>query len=296
MTTWIDGTASSIPLSYTLPGYRFRRLIGEDSIGLWFDAEQESLARYVTIRVLRPKFEGNATARRSFVDEMNRLVKLASPHVTRVLFTVRADTLAVVTERVDGRTLARLLGPGRPLGEPTSLRCAAGAARGLLHLQEHGLAFKNVTPRLVQTSGGTMCRLVPFRNLVAMEGFALMRGKLAQDPQYVAPEQLVGRHPIGPKTPVYQVGALLWHMLTGQAPFPGTRPAEIAKAHVTSPFPSLKRLQPFLSPGVYDLVDRCTARNPATRPVLADLVGQLDGAAAQRPATAAPKLRRRRRR
>ena len=41
------GTASNLPVHITVPGFRLRAQVGSDVIGLWFDAEQESLGRKV---------------------------------------------------------------------------------------------------------------------------------------------------------------------------------------------------------------------------------------------------------
>ena len=42
------GTTSNLPVDIEIPGYRLRRQIGSDPLGLWFDAEQESLNRGAT--------------------------------------------------------------------------------------------------------------------------------------------------------------------------------------------------------------------------------------------------------
>ena len=48
-------------------------------------------------------------------------------------------------------------------------------------------------------------------------------------PSYMAPEQIEGGA-VGPETDIYALGAILYRMLSGQAPYPGSRPYEILMA------------------------------------------------------------------
>ncbi len=301
--TYDPGTASTLPFSVQVPGYRLRREAGSDAVGLWFDAEQTSLGRKVTIKVLKPQYEAHEGARREFLAEMDRLAALDHPNLPHVLDSVREGTLVLVIERLGTRTLEDLLVPGKPAGEAASLRAARGVARALAHLVEQGLAHKNVTPRRVALREGGEPRVVTFRNVVTLEEFGGLRGRVMQDAVYVAPEQLGGEEPIGPMAHGYHVAALLYHLLAGRPPHEGD-PQEVARAHYKEPFPSLKRIQPFLPAGIYDLIAACTARAPADRLPLPRVVEALEALAEKKdpgiakPETKgeAPRARRRRRR
>jgi len=298
------GTSSTIPTSIKAPGYRLRREAGSDAIGIWFDAEQESLGRFVTVRVLKPQLEAHEVARREFLAEMDRLGPLVHPNLARVIDSHREGALFLVVERLFASTVSDLLEPGKPLGAATGLRITRGVARALTYLAGHGYAHKNLTPRLVSLREDGEPRLATFRFVITFDELAALRGRLAQDAAYVAPEQLAGEEPIGDRTPCYQIAAFLFHLLAGRAPHEGEL-KEVARAHLTQPFPSLKRYQPFLAPGIYDLIAACTARAPADRPPLPRVVAALEALAEGRDPglkdeakgpIAAPRPRRRRRR
>ena len=298
------GTSSTLPNGVQIPGYRLRREAGSDAIGVWFDAVQESLRRYVTVRVLKPQLEAHEAARREFLAEMERLSPLVHPNLARVIDSHREGTLFLVVERLAAQTVAQLLEPGKPLGAAVALKITRGLARALAYLAEHGYAHKNVTPRLVSLREDGEPRLATFRNVITFEELAALRGRLAQDALYVAPEQLAGEEPIGPRTPCYQIAAFLFHLLAGRAPHEG-EVKEVARAHLTQPFPSLKRFQPFLAQGIYDLVAACTRRETAERPDLPRVVTALEALVEGRDPglkdeakgpIVAPRPRRRRRR
>jgi len=275
VTDYDSGTASTLPFSVSVPGYRLRREAGSDAVGLWFDAEQQSLGRKVTIKVLKPQFEAHEGARREFLAEMDRLSQLDHGNLPHVLDSAREGTLVLVVERIGGRTLEELLVPGKPAGEATALRVARGVARALAHLVEHGFAHKNVTPRLITLREENEPRVVTFRNVVTLEELGGLRGRITQDPLYVAPEQLGGEETIGPAAHGYHVAVLLYHLLAGRPPHEGD-PQEVARAHFKETFPSLKRIQPFLPVGIYDFIAACTARSPAERPPLPRVVEALE--------------------
>jgi len=296
-----SGTASTLPFSVQVPGYRLRREAGSDAIGIWFDAEQESLGRKVTLKVLKPQFETHEGARREFLLEMDRLSQIDHPNLPHVLDSVREGILVLVVERLPARTVTDILVPGKPAGEGTSLRVARGVARALAHLVEKGLAHRNVTPKLIALREDGEPRVATFRNVVTVAELGGLRGRLAQDSLYVAPEQLGGDDPIGSPAHAYHVAALLFHLLAGLPPHEGDV-QEMARAHFKEPFPSLKRMQPFLPPGIYDLIAQCTTRAPAERLPLPGVVEALDALAAGKdpglgsPETKPPRARRRRRR
>jgi serine/threonine-protein kinase len=296
------GTASTLPFSVAVPGYRLRREAGSDALGIWFDAEQESLKRKVTIKVLKAQYEAHEGARREFLAEMDRLAPLDHPNLPQTLDSHREGTLFLVVERVGPQTVENLLQPGRPLGD-AAFGLARGVARALAYLAERGFAHRNVTPRLIALKENGEPRLITFRNVVAFDEFGGLRGRLTQDPRYVAPEQLGGTEPIGPAAHSYHVGALLFHLLAARAAHEG-EPKEVARAHFTQPFPSLKRFQPFLAAGAYDLISACTAKTPSERLPLPRVVEALEaladrkdpGLSGEPKGPAAPRPRRRRRR
>ena len=270
------GTASTLPVNVQIPGYRLRRQAGSDSIGLWFDVEQESLGRKVTLKILKPQYEQHEAARREFLTEMDRLAALDHPNLPRVLDTMRGDLLVLVIERVGAKTLETLLRPGKSLGVGPSLQHAVGVARALDYLADRGLAHKNVCPSLIALRDQGGCRLVTFRNVVTLEQLAALKGRLAQAAAYVAPEQLAGEDPVGATAHVYHIGALVFHMVAGRPPHGPGDMREVARAHLTEDFPSLKRFVPFQDRGIYDFVAACTQRSPEARPDLQTVVEALE--------------------
>lgn len=300
------GTASNLPVHITVPGFRLRAQVGSDVIGLWFDAEQESLGRKVTVKVLKPEYAEHAGAKKEFFAEMDRLMELDHANISRVLDTSRDETPFIVTDRTAVHTLEAALKQETNFGIERCCDYARDVARALQYLGEQGLAYKCVAPHLISMRESGGCRLTTFRYIITTEELQALKGKLVQDTRYIAPEQLGGDHEVGPNTPVYQIGCLMYHMLAGHPPHDGDDPTAVAKAHFHKPFPSLKTARPFLHPAVYNFVAACTVRSPDDRPDLEETVealktleaGKDPGISPQGSGTIAlrPRKRRRRRR
>jgi len=294
------GTSDQLPVSLQIPGYRLRRHVGTDSIGLWFDCEQESLGRKLTLKALKPELEGNEPAAREFLAEMDRLAGLEHPNLLRVIDSNREPPLALITERIGAKTVASLLEQGKPVPRDDALKRMIDAARGLAYLHENGFTHKNLCPSMLAINESDVCRLVTFRNIVTFEELAALRGKLMQDARYVAPEQLGGERPIGAKASSYHLAAILFHLVAGAPPHDKGGAKPTALAHFKEPFPSLKGKAPFHPAGLYELVEAGAARNPDERPSVAEMSDRmqeiLEGKDRKSGRGAAPTPRRRRRR
>lgn len=281
MSDFDTGTASTLPIDVNIPGYRLRRHVGDDALCLWLDAEQESLGRKVTLRVLKPQYEAHPAARKEFLAEMDRLSGLDHPDIVRVYDSAREGTLMLVTERIGIRTLQARLRPEKGLPEGEAFRCAGALARALKYLTGKGLAHKNVCPRFVQLREDGGSRLITLRNVIPSEEQAKLKGRLAQDARYIAPEQLTGDDEVGPPAHVYQLGALIWHMLCGKPAYAGDDVKAVARMHLKGEFPSLRTGLPFVKQGHINFVAACTQRDPSMRPdferVIAGLEKLLDG-------------------
>jgi serine/threonine protein kinase len=102
-------------------------------------------------------------------------------------------------------------------------------------------------------------------------------------PQYMAPEQAHGR-PLDARTDVYQMGVVLFEMLTGRVPFDADTPAALLHQHAYAPIPSPRDFNTDLPPACERVIERALAKDPEERyPTAAALAAAVAGLAQAEP-------------
>src|SRR6185503_512446 len=97
--------------------------------------------------------------------------------------------------------------------------------------------------------------------------------------QYMAPEQLKPRSPLDPRCDIYMMGAVAYHVLSGQLPFEGTTFAEISHAHDAQPLEPLSERVPGVPKALAEVVERAMRKHPAERfPTMEDFREALEAA------------------
>ena len=92
---------------------------------------------------------------------------------------------------------------------------------------------------------------------------------------YMAPEQLEGK-PVDARTDLFALGAVLYEMTTGQAPFQGSSKASVIVAILSEEPVPLSTRQPLTPPLLEHAIQRCLAKEPDARwQTAADLGAEL---------------------
>ncbi len=84
-------------------------------------------------------------------------------------------------------------------------------------------------------------------------------------PRYIAPEQATSSDKAVPQSDIYSYGVILYELLTGQTPFNGDSPMEIALAHISEPVPSPRSLNPDIPASVEKELLKALDKEPTRR-------------------------------
>src|SRR5262249_33908306 len=90
-------------------------------------------------------------------------------------------------------------------------------------------------------------------------------GKGMGTPDYVAPEQVRSAHHVDARADIYSLGCTLYHLLTGQVPFPGSSLSEKFRAHEIREPVAVEELCPDIPGGLALVVQRMMAKRPEDR-------------------------------
>ncbi len=266
----------------TLPGgWQVVRHVAVGSMGHVYEARHvdDGPAR-VAVKVLHTELVANKEVAFRFRREAEILESIESPHVPRIFDRGRDATgrSFFVLEYVSGRELFAILNESTtlPLGvalEITRQICAAIAAA-----HRAGITHRDLKPENVMVAGSLDAPVVKILDFSVSKSDDIaftQAGTLLGTPAYMPPEQALGQD-VTPRVDVYAVGAMLYDMLCGRAPFDEGEPGRTLGALLTQEAPRPRQLMPDLPEAVEAVILRAIAKDPAKRyPTIDALAGEI---------------------
>ena len=244
-------------------GYRLDGLAGRGGMGVVYRATDPALERTVAIKVMAPWLIEDEAAHRRFVRESRLAAAIQHPNVIPIHTAGEHDGRGYIVMRfVEGCDLRTLIRREGRLAPERAARIVRQVAAGLDAAHRAGLVHRDVKPANILLDGDDHAYLTDFgltRGDWSSSGpQPTESGVFVGTSDYVAPEQIRGGA-VDARADVYSLGAVLFHALTGEAPFAGRNHEAILWAHLTEPPPGLP-------PGVPRAFDPVIARAMAKRP------------------------------
>ena len=155
----------------------------------------------------------------------------------------------------------------RPLPEKDALKMTSLICEALQHMHDHGVIHRDLKPQNVMICCDGTIRIMDFgiaRDDSSRRITHIGNSTSMGTPDYMAPEQVRGKR-ADKRTDIYNLGALLYEMLTGEIPFPNENQWVALNARVTGDPVAPRKLNPGLSPQAEEIVLRALQRDPANR-------------------------------
>ncbi|GAB5548560.1 MAG: serine/threonine-protein kinase [Sandaracinaceae bacterium] len=270
----VDASREDPMMGIVLAGtYRVVRNLGRGGMGRLYEAQHTRLDRHFAIKVLHEAQSRSRDAVRRFDREARVLSRIRSDHVLDVIDVLRTpdDRAAIVTARLEGEDLkARLDRIGKmPASEAVPI--ARQICRGLAAAHAEGIIHRDLKPSnlFLETSadGRVVVKILDF-GVAKMGGEEELTrtGAVVGTPAYMAPEQARGSAKVDVRADIYAVGAVLYRMLTGRAPYSGDEPAALLASLLHEVPKRPRSVEPSIPIGLEALVQRTMARTPEDRP------------------------------
>jgi len=266
---YIDGDPASRMVDVpNIPRYEILERLGEGATAVICRAMDRELRRPVALKIQRPGVGRSEVGRQRFRREAQTVAGLAHPHVVMIHDAGEAGgQLYLVMELVDGRPLSDLMAERKnDVRGLTAL--LEKAARGVSAAHEKGVVHRDLKPSniLVTASGEPKVADFGLAHLVDSESELTRTGSSLGTPLYMSPEQVEGQAgAISPRTDVFALGAILYEILTGQAPHPGETLMEIYSRIVRDDPVPPKRLNPNVPADLQTIVLKCLEKDPRRR-------------------------------
>ena len=228
-----------------LSRYKVRSVLGSGGMGEVFLAEQLNMRRPVALKIIKPGLDHSGLTAR-FRAEYHALAKLVHENIARIYDTgvTPAGRPFFAMEYFPGKPLNQFLHENRP-GLATRMSLFRSICKGVRHAHRQGVIHRDLKPSnvlIAEKEGQLNVKVIDFgiaKTLAEESQTPESFSGLTQawgSPAYMSPEQLA-MGPSDTRTDVFSLGAMLYTLLTGAAPFPGD-----PKQQRTSPLPPSRML------------------------------------------------------
>ncbi len=254
--------------------YEIRGTIGSGGMGVVYEAYQSGIDRTVALKVLSYAPADDPADWMRFEREAIALSRLSHPNVVQFhAYGIWRGVPYIAMERLHGDSLRdKLAEPENRHGIDArfALQIARSICSALQHAHEQGICHRDIKPSnviLIKGDADGQVKLIDFglAKLTGVDGQQKLTqtGNALGSVMYMSPEQCVGQ-PVDGRTDIYGLGCLLYHCLTGEAPFVAENGVAVMFQHLNEPISSAPDWHR-LAPSVQAVLQKCLAKKAKER-------------------------------
>jgi serine/threonine-protein kinase len=244
-------------------GLRIVKTVGRGRFGQVYRAWDPALARDVALKLVPDRGDTSGASR--VVEEGRLMARVRHRNVVTIFGAQRIDGInGLWMEFVDGRTLAAELDERGPFSAEELLAVGAELCGAVEAVHAAGLVHRDIKASNVLREPGGRTMLGDFGIGRELEDCAGTSSSLEGTPAYLAPE-IFDRQPATPRSDVYSLGALLFHLATRRYPVEGDTLPALRDAHTAGRRVPLHRLRRDLPDAISAVIERAISADPATR-------------------------------
>lgn len=226
--------------SFNIGRYRVLEPLGVGGMSRVYLCEHTTMAHRVAIKIVSADTSIDPSIVKRFLRESRAVASLSHPNIVRAHDAAEEPGKFhyLVMEYIDGVNLHDLVSRNGRLSASRAAHYISQAARGLQYFHEAGLVHRDIKP-------GNL--LLDRKGVVKILDLGLVRARSADtaDPitetfdrksilgtaDYMSPEQAIQTSDVDIRSDIYSLGASLYYLLAGRAPFPGDNFAHKLLAH-----------------------------------------------------------------
>jgi beta-lactam-binding protein with PASTA domain/tRNA A-37 threonylcarbamoyl transferase component Bud32 len=246
--------------------YRVRSRIARGGMATVYLATDVRLERRVAVKIMHGHLADDQAFRERFIQEARSAARLSHPNLVGVYDQgAEDDCVYIVMEYIPGITLRDLLHEHRALTPEQATDILRAVLAGLASAHRAGIVHRDLKPENVLLADDGRIKLGDFGLARATTANTATGAALLGTIAYLSPE-LVTRGSADSRSDIYALGIMLYEMLTGEQPYKGEQPMQIAYQHANDTVPAPSAAMPGVPAELDDLVAWSTARDPSDRP------------------------------
>lgn len=259
--------------------------LGRGGMGVVLEARDTRLDRVIAMKRLPDPLRNEPRYVELLLREARSAARLNHRNIVTVYDVDRdGDDWFITMELLEGSSLAAILATRKRMTPRTVVAIGAQALAGLGFAHERGIVHRDVKPANLFLERDRTLKLMDFGVAKILEEARRKQTIIGGTPAYMAPEQSTGAA-IDGRADLYALGATLFELLTGSAPFAAGEPQG---ARATAPAPDPRAVVADVPAPLAELVMALLAPSPDARPAsAADALRRLNEVSA---ALGVPKL------
>ncbi|MDA1161872.1 MAG: serine/threonine-protein kinase [Planctomycetota bacterium] len=213
------------PNGIELDHFRIEERIGMGGMGAVFRAVDTRLQRLVALKLLSPTQSYDEASVKRFQNEARAAARLDHENVARVHYIGEERGLHFIAfEFVTGSTIRELIRRQHRISVPDSINYALQIAAALKHTSAMGVVHRDIKPSNIIITPNGRAKLVDLglarNDTTESQGDLTLPGTTLGTFDYISPEQAKDPRSVDIRSDIYSLGCTLYHMLTGQPPYP----------------------------------------------------------------------------
>ncbi|MCA9232695.1 MAG: serine/threonine protein kinase [Planctomycetales bacterium] len=255
--------------------YRLRQMLGSGGMGEVYLAEHEMMKRPCAIKIIRPEKAGNPQVIARFEREVRATAKLSHWNSIDIYDYGRTDdgTFYYVMEFLPGHNLGELVNGHGPLPASRIVHLMQQACDALAEAHNLGLVHRDIKPANIFCAyrGGhfDVAKLLDFglaKPIAEPQDIELTQeGAITGSPLFMSPEQAMGSAEVDERSDIYSLGAVMYFMATGHAPFEYPQPIKVMVAHSSEQPRPPRDWNPEVPVELEEIILRCLEKQPEDR-------------------------------
>jgi len=249
--------------------YEIIKTLGKGAMGVVYLARDPLIDRLIALKTLR--LDVDSEFEEEFRQRFLREARAAGRLNHRGIVTVHdvgedpeTGLVYIAMEFIEGQDLKKRMQSKPPLGLPEISRIVAEIADALDYAHSMGVVHRDVKPANILLAPNGSPKVMDF-GVARMESSNLtVEGQFIGTPNFMSPEQVLGKKVDG-RSDIFSLGVLLFTLLTGKRPFPGSTMHEVTLKIVQEAAPVPSTLRPGLPTAFNPIILKCLEKDPEKR-------------------------------